>query len=80
MQSIRYIGSRTFYNYGKIWQESVYEPAKHTKVQKVKIGSDEYFALLKKDRRVAKYFALENVILQVNKQWYCLEPQTKKKG
>ncbi|VAX41638.1 hypothetical protein MNBD_PLANCTO02-1483, partial [hydrothermal vent metagenome] len=80
MQAIRYIGSRTFYHYGKNWQESVYNPAKHKEIQKVAVGSDEYFELLEHNSRVAKYFALENVILQVNKKWYFIERQAKKKG
>jgi Ca-activated chloride channel family protein len=64
------VGSRTFYKRGREWQEAVFDPAKHKNIKEVDVGSDEYFALLKQDRRLAKYLSLGDVVFQVRKQWY----------
>ncbi len=70
LSAIRYIGSKTFYKRGNDWQESVFDPEKHKQLKTVKVGSDEYFKLLKQDSRLAKYFALGDVVRTVKGKWY----------
>jgi Ca-activated chloride channel family protein len=70
LEVVRYIGSRTFYQRGKEWQQAEFDVRKHKSIEDVEIGSKQYFALLKKDARLAKYLALDDVVLQVGKQWY----------
>lgn len=78
LQSIRYIGNRTFYQTkGPFWQESIYDPAVHQQLETIEVGSSEYFKLLKQDSRLAKYFSLGNVILQVDQRWYQLVDKTR---
>tara|TARA_R110002111_G_scaffold191869_2_gene258204 strand:- start:16442 stop:18700 length:2259 start_codon:yes stop_codon:yes gene_type:complete len=71
LQSIRYIGNRTFYkSQGDFWNESLYDPHQHQDLKNIEVGSSEYFELLKQDQRLAKYLALGNVILQIDQRWY----------
>ena len=70
LSALRYIGSRTFYKRGKSWFESEYDPRKHKTLKTVKIGSDEYFDLIRHHSRIAKYLALGEVILNVKGTWY----------
>jgi len=67
---LRHIGSRTFYKSGNSWYDSRFDPQKHKAMKTVKIGSDEYFKLLKTYSRLAKYLALGNVVLKVGETWY----------
>ncbi len=76
--AIRYIGSRTFYKSGPTWFESTYEPDKVKNVKVVEVGSDEYIELLLKHPRIAKYLALGDVTLQIDKTWYRFETPKKK--
>ena len=80
LQVMRYIGSRTFYQAGTEWQDSIYDPAKHKQVQDVEVGSDEYFKLLKEDARLAKYLALGDVVVPVKGQWYRFVQKQQKKS
>jgi len=71
LTALRYIGTRTFYKAGDFWYDADYDPAKYKKdVKQVKVGSDEYFDLLAKDARIAKYLALGEVLLRVKGKWY----------
>lgn len=78
LQSIRYIGNRTFYkSKGAFWNESLYDPQKHKGLKTIEVGSRDYFELLKQDQRLAKYLSLGNVILQVDQRWYQIEEKSK---
>ncbi len=70
LSAIRYIGPRTFYKRGKEWHDSRFDPAKHKDLKTVKVGSDEYFKLIEQDRRVAKYLALGEMVIEVKGKWY----------
>ena len=71
LKTIRYIGNRTFYqSTGPYWNESLYDPLLHKDLKMIEVGSSEYFELLKQDQRLAKYFSLGNVILQIDQRWY----------
>lgn len=78
LQSIRYIGNRTFYkSKGIFWNESLYDPQKHKDLKTIEVGSKDYFKLLDQDQRLAKYLSLGNVILQVDQRWYQIKEQSK---
>ena len=77
LTALRYVGSKTFYKRGSEWHDSAYKPAKDKDVKTVEIGSDEYFKLLKQDGRIAKFFALGDVVVQVGKSWYRFEARKK---
>ena len=77
---LRYIGTRTFYKSGSTWYDGAYKPSKQKDVPKVEIGSKQYFELLAKDGRIAKYLALGDVVLRTKGKWYhIVTPKTKKK-
>ena len=79
LEAVRYIGSRAFYKRGANWEESLFERGKHDKdIEDVEIGSEKFLALLKKDGRLAKYMALGDVTLKVDKRWYRF--RAKKRG
>lgn len=80
LQVIRYIGNRTFYQSGSEWQDSVYDAEKHKDVKDVEIGSAEYFKLLDQEPRLAKYLALGDVVVPVQKQWYRFVQKPAKKA
>ncbi len=80
LSALRYIGSKTFYKRGNEWHESEFDAAKHRDITTVEVGSDEYFKLLKEDGRIAKFFALGDVVVQVGKEWYRFEARKKSKA
>ncbi|MBA3315731.1 MAG: VWA domain-containing protein [Planctomycetaceae bacterium] len=69
LQSVRYIGSRTFYNRGGQWQESTFKPETDKPRRQIKQGSQEYVDLLDRDVKLAKYFALGNAVLEIDGEW-----------
>ena len=70
LEQIRSIGSRTYYQRGGDWYDSRFDPGKKPEVQEVEVGSDEYFALLRKHPRFAKHMALVNAFVEIDGQWY----------
>ena len=81
LQAVRYLGSKTFYNYANQWYDSQYDPEKDKNLIEIEVGSDEYFKLLQNDTRVAKYLALGKLIVKVKGKWYRITAKktTKKK-
>ncbi|HUG90683.1 MAG TPA: VIT domain-containing protein [Planctomycetaceae bacterium] len=75
LEAMHYIGSRTFFKRGADWYESTYDPELHKDVKTIEVGSDEYFRLLDQDERIAKYLALENVVVRVKDRWYRFAPR-----
>jgi hypothetical protein len=68
LRAVRYVGDRTFFNRGGQWQESTFTPA--AKPQRtVAVGSKDYVDLLSRDAKLAKYFALGNVVVNVSGEW-----------
>lgn len=76
VQTIRNVGNRTFYQRSKGWMQSTVKEADEKNVQVVKQFSDEYFELAKNVRGdEAQYLTFrETVTVQLNGQWYRIEP------
>jgi len=71
LEVLRNIGSKTFYNRADgCWYESSYDGMKDGEAKNITVGTDEYFALLKEDARVAKYLALGDLVFNVKGKWY----------
>ncbi|MEX0703754.1 MAG: hypothetical protein WD069_16775, partial [Planctomycetales bacterium] len=78
LAALRYIGSKTFYNRADEWYEGEFDPEKDKDVKTVEVGSDEYFKLVRENKGLAKYLALENVTVRVGKDWYRFESRRKR--
>jgi Ca-activated chloride channel family protein len=62
--AVRSIGGKTFYLRDGVWTDAEFKAAAQTPVTDITFGSDEYFALLKRERRLAEFFSLgERVIV-----------------
>ncbi len=73
LAAIRSIGTRTFYHSGDVWYESEYDPAQTKIARSFKVGSDDYIQLLMDDVQLAKFFALGDVVLQIDGEWVRIE-------
>jgi Ca-activated chloride channel family protein len=75
LAALRHIGTRTFYQSkaDQTWYESEFDPQRTSIDRRIKIGSDDYVNLLLEDSRLAKFFALGNVVLQVKGEWLRIE-------
>lgn len=69
LRAVRYIGDRTFYNRGGQWQESTFAPDTAKPQRQIAVGSKDYIDLLNRDAKLAKYFALGNVVVNVGGEW-----------
>jgi hypothetical protein len=56
-QQARFIGGKTFFQNGAHWIDSEVQKRSEVKRVRVQFGSTEYFALLNKNREVAKWAA-----------------------
>ena len=76
LNSMRYIGNRTFYNLQGVWTDSAYEEAKHQSLlKKLVVNSDEYFATLGANPGLARFLAVKNGIIHFGDAWYRLVPE-----
>jgi Ca-activated chloride channel family protein len=61
---VRSIGGKTFYLRDGVWTDSEFKPDARKPETALSFGSDEYFALLKSEPRLAEFFALgERVVV-----------------
>ena len=66
--AIRHVGGKTFYlREGDVWADSEFKPETRLPETSLIFGSEEYFALLKREPRLAEYFALGERIIVVFK-------------
>lgn len=67
----QFVASKNFFNQSNVWVDAEFRPElKQTEVN-LKFGSDEYFALLGREKGLAQYFALgENVVVVWNNKVY----------
>ena len=73
LSAMRHIGTRTFYNSADVWYESDFDPTKSKIARSLKVGSDDYIKLLLDDSRLAKFFALGDVVLKIDDEWLRIE-------
>ena len=67
----QFVGAKNFYNQNGIWQDADYQPERKLPEIRVKFGSEEFYALLKKEKSLAQYFALgERVVVVLNGNVY----------
>jgi Ca-activated chloride channel family protein len=75
---MRSVGDKTFYLRGGVWTDSEFDATARKPETTLTFGSDEYFALLQKEPRLADYFALgERVIVVYNGRIYHVNAATK---
>jgi len=69
--AIKTAGGKTFYLVDGVWTDSEIKPGVKTPETVVKFGSDEYFALLKQEPRLAAFFSLgEQVVVILDGRIY----------
>ncbi len=73
LAAIRSIGTRTFYHSNDVWYESEFDPGQTPIQRTIKVGSKAYVQLLMDDVQLAKFFALGDVVLQINDDWVRIE-------
>ena len=74
--AVRTVGGKTFYLRDGIWTDAEFKAEARLPETTIKFGSDEYFALLKTERRLAEYFALgEKVVVVFNGRVYRVTSQ-----
>lgn len=63
--SVKTAGGKTFYLRESVWTDSEFKPGSNLPETAVKFGSDEYFALLKKQPRLSQYLSLGEQVIVV---------------
>lgn len=63
LETIKYVGSKTFYLRNNIWVDAKYKDG--MKIEEIKCWSKEYFDLLKQKPELGKYFAIAESVLVV---------------
>ncbi|HKP68651.1 MAG TPA: VIT and VWA domain-containing protein [Pyrinomonadaceae bacterium] len=67
----QFVASKNFFNQSNVWVDADFKPELKQKEVNLKFGSDEYFAVLNRERALAQYFALgEEVVVVWNNQVY----------
>jgi Ca-activated chloride channel family protein len=60
---IQNVASRTFYQVGPLWTDANFDKARQKEIVKVKLYSDAYFALTRRNTDLAKWAALGDQVL-----------------
>lgn len=69
--SNQFVANKNFFNQSKIWVDSEFKPEAKLPETRIKFATDEYFALIKKEKDLAQYFALgEEVVVVWKNQVY----------
>jgi len=75
---VRSVGGKTFYLRDGVWTDSEFNAAARKTETALVFGSDEYFALLKREPRLAEFFALgERVVVVYDGRVYRVSAATK---
>ena len=61
----QFIGNRNFVNESGVWVDAEYSEASRMPVTNIRFASDEYFALIEKDREIAQYLSLGEEVVVV---------------
>ncbi|MEJ7711620.1 MAG: VWA domain-containing protein [Pyrinomonadaceae bacterium] len=59
------VGGKVFYLRDNVWTDSEFKAETHLQLTTVVFGSDEYYALLKREPRLAQFFALGEQVMVV---------------
>ncbi len=67
----QFVGTKNFYNQNGVWQDAEFKVETKLPEVNLKFGSDEFYALLNKERELAQFFALgEQVVVVWNGKVY----------
>ena len=67
----QFVGAKNFFNQANVWVDAEFRNEARLPETTIKFGSDEYFELIRKERALAKYFALgEQVVVVHNNRVY----------
>ncbi|HMJ08877.1 MAG TPA: VIT and VWA domain-containing protein [Pyrinomonadaceae bacterium] len=61
----QFVGSKNFFNQSNVWVDAEYKPDAKLPETNVKFGSEEYFALAKRERSLAQYLSLGEEVVVV---------------
>jgi Ca-activated chloride channel family protein len=67
MSSVSKVGDKTFYMRDGVWVDSEFKPESKLPETVVEFGGDEYFALIKREPQLARFFALGERVVVVYK-------------
>jgi Ca-activated chloride channel family protein len=59
------VGTKNFYNVNNVWQDAEFDEKQRSREIRLKFASDEYFALLEKEKELAQFFALGEEVVVV---------------
>lgn len=69
--AVRKVGDKTFYLRDDVWTDSEFKPDAKLPETAVEFGGDEYFALIKREPQLARFFSLgERVVVVYNGRIY----------
>jgi len=69
--AVRKVGGKTFYLRDDVWTDSEFKPGAKLPETALEFGSDEYFALIKREPQLARFFSLgERVLVVYNGRVY----------
>jgi hypothetical protein len=75
---VRSVGGKTFYLRDGVWTDAEFDSQARKPETALTFGSDEYFALLKSEPRLAEFFALgERVVVVYQGRVYRVNATTK---
>ncbi len=61
----QFVGTKNFYNQNGVWQDAEFKSETRLSEVNVKFGSDEFYALLSRERELAQFFALGEQVVVV---------------
>ncbi|HJQ35016.1 MAG TPA: VIT and VWA domain-containing protein [Pyrinomonadaceae bacterium] len=69
--AVRKVGEKTFYLRDDVWTDAEFKPESKLPETALEFGSDEYFALIKREPQLARFFSLgERVVVVYNGRVY----------
>ena len=67
----QFVGAKNFFNQANVWVDADFSNDRRLPETNVKFGSEEYYALLNREKVLAQYFALgEEVVVVYNNRVY----------
>jgi hypothetical protein len=62
----QFVGAKNFFNQSNVWVDADFRPGTRLPETSVKFASEEYFELLRRERSLARYFALGQQVVVVH--------------